>query len=101
MSYCSATDVQLALNIEGTQDDGWLTTLALSASAWVDAHCGLPEGGFAVTTDSTRRFDVGDLCDGELRLDVPLVALTSLTNADGTAVNTATVRLHPVNGPHY
>ncbi len=100
-AYCTANDIALALNIAGVQDDGWLTTLADSASAWVDAHCALPAGGFAVTADSTRRYDVCALEDGELRLDVPLVSLTSLTNGDGSAVNTALVRLLPINGPHY
>ena len=100
-AYTTANDVALALNIAGTQDDAWLTTLAASASAWVDAHCAVPSGGFAVASDSTRRFDVCALDDGELRLDVPLVSLTSLTNADGSAVNVATVRLLPINGPHY
>lgn len=99
--YCAANDIATALNIAGTQDDGWLTTLAISASAWVDVHCGVPAGGFAVTADSIRRFDVCALDDGELRLDMPLVSLTSLTNADGTAVNVATVRLYPINGTHY
>lgn len=100
-AYCTANDIALALNIAGVQDDGWLTTLADSASAWVDVHCAVPSGGFAVAADSTRRFDVCALEDGCLLLDVPLVSLTSLTNGDGTSVNTATVRLHPLNGPHY
>jgi hypothetical protein len=101
MSYCTATDVQVALNIEGTQDDGWLTGLTASASAWVDVHCGVPVGGFAVTTDSTRQYDVCGIDDGALRLDAPLVSLTSLTNGDGTAISTATVRLYPLNSGHY
>ena len=100
-AYCTANDIAQALNIAGTQDDGWLTTLADSASAWVDAHCAVPSGGFAVATDSVRSFDACALEDGVLRLDVPLVSLTSLTNGDGTAINKATVRLYPLNGPHY
>ena len=100
-AYCTASDVQIALNIEGTQDDGWLTTLADSASAWIDAHCAVPAGGFAVSADTTRHFDICALEDGALWLDMPLVSLTSLTNADGNAINTATVRLWPLNGPRY
>ena len=100
-AYCTANDIAQALNIAGTQDDGWLTTLADSASAWVDAHCAVPWGGFAVAADSTRSFDACALEDGVLRLDVPLVSLTSLTNGDGTAINKATVRLYPLNGGHY
>ena len=100
-AYCTDNDIAQALNIAGTQDDGWLTTLADSASAWVDAHCAVPWGGFAVAADSTRSFDACALEDGELRLDVPLVSLTSLTNGDGTAINKATVRLYPLNGGHY
>ncbi len=99
--YCTANDIAQALNIAGVQDDGWLTTLAASASAWVDVHCAVPAGGFAVATDGTRRFDTCALEDGELLLDVPLVSLTSLTNGDGTSIDTATVRLQPINGPHY
>ena len=100
-AYCTANDIAQALNIAGTQDDGWLTTLADSASRWIDAHCAVPWGGFAVATDSTRSFDICALEDGELRLDVPLVALTSLTNGDGNAIDKATVRLYPLNGGHY
>jgi hypothetical protein len=100
-AYTTANDIALALNIAGTQDDAWLTTLADSASAWVDAHCAVPSGGFAVATDSTRHYDVCALDDGELRLDAPLVSLTSITNADGTAINKATVRLYPLNSGHY
>lgn len=100
-AYCTELDIATALNIAGTQDAGWLTTLADSASAWVDAHCAVPSSGFAVASDSTRRFDIGALCDGALQLDVPLISLTSLTNADGTTVNTATVRLYPLNAGHY
>ena len=54
-----------------------------------------------MATDSVRSFDACALEDGVLRLDVPLVSLTSLTNGDGTAINKATVRLYPLNGPHY
>lgn len=100
-AYCTANDIALALNIAGVQDDGWLTTLADSASAWVDAHCCVPSGGFAVTTDSARRYDVCALEDGALQLDAPLVSLTSITNGDGNAINTATVRLYPLNSGHY
>ena len=99
-AYCTANDIALALNIAGAQDDGWLTTLADSASAWIDAHCAVPSGGFAVTVDSTRSFDICALDDGALRLDAPLVSLTSLTNGDGTAISTATVRLYPLNSGH-
>ncbi len=100
-AYCLNSDIATALNISGSQDNTWLTSLATSASAWVDAHCAVPAGGFAVAADSTRRFDVCALEDGDLRLDMPLVSLTSLINGDGTAVDTATVRLLPVNGSHY
>jgi hypothetical protein len=101
VAYCDAYDVAVALNIAGAQDDGWLTTLADSASRWVDAHCAIPFGGFAVTADGVRSFDPCAIDDGELRLDVPLVSLTSLTNGDGTAIDKTTVRLYPLNGGHY
>jgi hypothetical protein len=100
-AYCLYSDIATALNIAGSQDNTWLTTLADSASAWVDVHCAVPSGGFVVAVDSTRRFDVCALEDGCLLLDVPLVSLTSLTNGDGTSIDTATVRLQPINGPHY
>ena len=100
-AYCTANDVAVALNIAGTQDDGWLTTLADSASRWIDAHCAIPFGGFAVTADSTRSFDRCAIDDGALHLDMPLVSLTSLTNGDGTAIDKALVRLYPLNAGHY
>ena len=100
-AYCTPNDIATALNIAGTQDDGWLTTLADSASAWVDAHCAVPAGGFAVAADSTRHYDACALEDGALQLDAPLVSLTSLTNGDGSAIGTTLVRLYPLNSGHY
>jgi hypothetical protein len=34
-AYCLNSDIATALNISGSQDNTWLTSLATSASAWV------------------------------------------------------------------
>lgn len=97
MSYCTVGDIQTALDIAGYDNDTLLDGLAVTASAWVDAHCGLPGGGFAVGADTTRYYDARALRAGLLRLDVPCLAVTTLTNADGTAIAAGDRRLYPLN----
>ena len=99
MSYCEAADIKESLDIDGYENTVWLDSLSVSASAWIDAYCGLPTGGFAVAADTTRTFDVRSLRGGALLLDVPCLAVTTLLNADGTALPANGFRLYPLNEP--
>ena len=97
MSYCGASDIRQALDIVSDTQDDWLDTLTDSASAWIDEHCGLPADGFAATTDATRYYTVRSLHGGALHLDAPCIAVTTITNADGTTIPTGGYRLFPLN----
>ena len=101
MSYCTELDIATALDITNTADAPWLAQLCITASEWIDAHCGIPAGGFAVDADSVRHFEVTALAGGVLRLDAPLISLTGITNADGVAIPANKCRLHPIEGAHY
>lgn len=101
MNYCAASDIQTALDILGYDNTAWLDSLSASACAWIDAYCGLPTGGFAVAADSTRHFDVCSLRGAALLLDVPLLAVTTLVNADGNTIPAAGYRLYPLNEPRH
>ena len=97
MNYCGADDIRQALDIVSDKGDAWLDSLAESASAWIDAHCGLPASGFAVQADATRHYTVYALHGGALVLDAPCIAVTSITNADGTTIPANGYRLFPLN----
>lgn len=101
MSYCTANDIKTALDILGYENDAWLAGIAQSASAWIDAYCGLPPGGFAVTADTTRYYEARSLRGGYLHLDAPCLSVTTLLNADGTAVASSDRRLYPLNKGRY
>ena len=98
MPYCTAADVRTALNIAGHTYDTQLTQLATAAGEWVDQHCNVLVGGFAPAADTTRQFLANAVNSNTLRLDRPLLTLTSLQNGDGTAISTGVVRLLPLNG---
>lgn len=95
MSYCTEADVTGALDIQSSADTALLARLCAVASGWIDAHCGVPDGGFAVTTASARYYEVHALRGGMLVLDAPLLSLTSITNADGTTITPSNCRLYP------
>lgn len=99
MSYCDAGDIKTALDILNYENDVQLAALALASSAWIDAYCGLPVDGFAASVDATRCYDVRSLRGGALLLDVPCIAVTALTNADGTTIPANGYRLYPLNLP--
>lgn len=100
--YCTIADIKLSLNIAGNTDATLLARIVASASEWIDRHCGLPTGAFKAA-ESTRFYDWPSInADGSLRLDLPLLTLTELTNGDGVTISTGgtSVVLRPLNGDH-
>lgn len=88
-TYCEVVDVSAAgrLNITGTAYDDALLEIITAASSWIDNHCRLPDGAFAATSSATRYYRQSDIgADGVLRLDAPLVSLTTLTNGNGATI---------------
>ena len=100
MAYCSVSDVALALNLTANtgEDDAHLTRIVEAACNWIDRFCNVPSGGFAVTADSTRYYIANDVRGADLLLDVPLLAVTSITNGDMGTVSSTAYRLWPING---
>lgn len=102
MAYCTESEVKQRLNITGGNDDALITQLASTASDWIDAHCMLPQGAFAVAADTTRYYDESALAYGAtLKLDQPLVSVTTLINGDGVTLPSNAYRLHPRNASPY
>lgn len=99
MAYCTKEEVKQRLNITGSGDDSLIWQLTDVASAWIDAHCMQPVGAFAVSTDSTRYYTAEALMDDGmiLRLDTPLLSITTLINGDGTTLPIGAYRLYPRN----
>jgi hypothetical protein len=98
--YCSTNDVGLALNLTAQTggDDAHLTRIIEASSNWIDRHCNYPAGAFAVTADTTRQYLACDVRGTDLLLDVPLLAVTSVTNSDMGLVPSNGYRLMPING---
>lgn len=101
MSYCTAADVSLSLDIQSVESAPFLTRLCTAASEWIDLHCGVLAGGFAATTNSARYYEVRALRGGYLILDASLLSLVSITNADGTTIASTDCRLYPVGAARY
>jgi len=102
MDYCNFDDVKLRLNITGDDYNYQIADFVTTCSRWVDEYCRLPVDGFAVSNDSTRYFGHGDLSGFvALRLDVPLISVTTLTNGDGVILPPLAYRLEPRNENHY
>lgn len=101
MDYCNFDDVKLRLNITGDDYDYQIADFVTTCSRWVDEYCRLPVDGFAVSSDSIRYFGHGDLSIHErfrvLRLDAPLLTVTTLTNGDGAILPVQAYRLEPRN----
>ena len=102
MDYCNFDDVKLRLNITGDDYNYQIADFVTTCSRWVDEYCRLPVDGFAVSNDSTRYFGHGDISGFvALRLDVPLISVTTLTNGDGVILPPLAYRLEPRNENHY
>lgn len=102
--YCGIADIKTAgrLNISDSTYDGDLLQFAIVASRWIDRYLGGPDNLFTVDAASIRYFSPFDDVDGRLlKLDKPLLSVTTLTNGDGLAITSGYYRLQPRNGEYY
>ncbi len=99
VAYCTPSDVRSygRLNITSGDDDDVLTNVIDAVSLRIDQMHNLPEGGYAVSADSTRYYQYSDIHHGRLLLDMSCLSVTSLTNGDESAIPPAGYRLHPRN----
>lgn len=95
MDYTTLVDLKAYLAISGTSDDGLLADLITAASRLIDDHC----GRFFTPQAQTRLYDaIGDHIAGRtLYVDGDLLAVTTLTNGDGTIIDPAEFVLRPLN----
>ncbi len=101
MAYCSASDVRdvARLDITASTSDAGISAIIDAVCLRIDQFSNLPEGGYAVTVDTTRNYNWDHLHNGQLHLDMSLLSLTTLTNGDGSALPTGSYRLYPRNTP--
>lgn len=96
MAYASTATLKTYLGISETTDDTLLGTLLTAAQAMIDAHC---RQTFEAAADTTRYFDpTQDVQGRTLFLDMPLSAITSVTNGDSVAVTSGQYVKEPRNG---
>lgn len=105
MNYCTFDDVKQRLNITSNDYDFQIAEFVGACSRWVDERCKLPVDGFAVSAETTRYFSHNDLSIQSsfsvLRLDAPLLSVTTLTNGNGAILPAQAYRLEPRNENHY
>lgn len=95
--YTSAANLKVYLGIATgeTGDDTLLGTLVTAAQAMIDAHC---RQTFEASADTTRYFDPTTQVQGRtLFLDMPLCAITSVTNGNGVVVTSGQYVKEPRN----
>lgn len=97
--YCTAAQIKAEgrLNISAISYDVELAALATAASRWIDRHCNLPIDGFSASASATRYYGLNDLSGKTLFLDTPLLSVTTLTNGNGTVIDSANYWLEPRN----
>lgn len=97
-AYTTIALVKASLDVSGNADDTELTRIVAAASDWVDRYCGVLTGSFA-PAESTRYYSSENLAaDGDIRLDQPLLSLTSVTDGFGAVVDSNNLVLFPLNG---
>ena len=101
--YCAIADVQMPgrLDIVGTNYDLTLSELVTACSRWVDRYCKVPENGFAQATAAIRYYGNGAVYANDLRLDAPLLSVTTLTNGNAAVLTSAQYRLLPRNADYF
>lgn len=99
MAYCTVADVKDAARLDITTStlDAGITQLIDVVSLRLDHMHNIPDGGFAVSADTTRYYGYDALHCGRLHLDMPCLSVTSVTNGDGSAIPSNGYRLQPRN----
>lgn len=101
MAYPVLADIKAYLGTSQPGDDALLTALMTAAIAYIEGPTGA-DRRFAVTADTTRRFDAnGDVVGRTLRLDEDLCQITSVTNGDGATVASGDYVTEPRNHAPY
>ena len=95
MAYVTTTDVKADIGVSGTANDATIAALIATVEKALEDTTGMQ----FVKETATRYVDYWR--DDMIRLDYPLVTLTSITNGDGNAVDVNDVVLFPYNGPPY
>ena len=95
MTYCSLSQLKTYVGATDTGDDALLTECITRAQTMIDRAT---RRTFEAATATTRTFDaVCDVDGRRLFLDADLCTLTSITNGDGGAIDTADVVTTPRN----
>jgi hypothetical protein len=78
-------------------DDQTIGDLIESASRVVDRETGADDGAWAFPVATIHKFDAPKMGNAGLMLDAPLLAITSLTNGDGSTVSASDYVTLPAN----
>lgn len=97
--YTTVDAVKAYLRITTDSDDTLLADLIRRACRIIDDHCARRFDSWV----ETRVYDAtnAQITGHTLLLDADLLALTALTNGDGSAIDLAATILRPVNWPPY
>lgn len=98
--YCGVVELRDYLGVSSTTDDALLNSFILAAKRIIDDNTGRT---FEASSDSTRYFDaIQDVQGSTLYLGhYDLCAITTITNGDGTTLNTDHYVTEPRNGTPY
>jgi hypothetical protein len=97
--YTTTSAVKTYLHIGGSADDALIGALITRASRLIDDHCGR---WFSAETQMRYYDAVGAHIVGNLLLlDADLLTITTLTNGDGSEIDSEDYLLRPINWPPY
>lgn len=98
-AYCTTVEVIAPgrLNVTANTYDTEIDSIIEAASALIDKYCRVPDGGFAISSDTTHYYTDENLHCGVLNLDMPCLSVTTLTDAAGNVFASNAYRLWPYN----
>lgn len=95
MAYCTVEQVRREIITEKSADNDLIGDAITQASDWINRYT---KTTFEVGKDSTRYFRIDKSVDGRLlTIAQPLCALTSVTNTDGTVIDSSDYQIQPLN----
>lgn len=97
--YASPDDLKSPLRAIGhtARNEPDVRNLLTAASRWIDGYFNLVEDAFAQPSTASRFFEVSQVRGGILRLDMPLLSLTTVTDGAGGNVDLDNLVLLPRN----